>query len=86
MPKFIENTESSVLCPQCTPPRKLTVKTNRATGHQFLGCPNYPECTYTRGIPEEWLMRAAGQAGLFDTPARERRRDDKTQSENSDFV
>lgn len=65
--KFIENYESDLLCPQCdTPPRKLVVKTNRHTGHQFLGCPNFPDCTYTRGIPEEWVMRANGQPGLFD--------------------
>lgn len=66
MAKFVDNTESDILCPQCNPPRKLIVKTNRHNGNQFLGCPNYPECNYTRGIPEEWKMRAAGQAGLFD--------------------
>lgn len=64
--KFEENAESDILCPQCKPPRKLIVKTNRHTDHQFLGCPNYPECNYTRGIPEEWVMRAQGQPGLFD--------------------
>lgn len=66
MKKFVENTESDILCPQCNPPRKLIVKTNRHTDHQFLGCPNYPECNYTRGIPEEWIMRASGQPSLFD--------------------
>ncbi len=66
MKKFVENTESDILCPQCNPPRKLIVKTNRNNDNQFLGCPNYPECNYTRGIPEAWKMRAAGQAGLFD--------------------
>lgn len=67
MAKFVENTESDILCPQCNPPRKLIVKTNRHNDNQFLGCPNYPDCNYTRGIPEAWKMRAAGQAGLFDT-------------------
>lgn len=66
MKKFVENTESDILCPQCNPPRKLIVKTNRFTDHQFLGCPNYPECKYTRSIPEEWIMRANGQPSLFD--------------------
>lgn len=66
MAKFVENTESDILCPQCDPPRKLIVKTNRHTDHQFLGCPNYPECNFTRGIPEEWVMRANGQPSLFD--------------------
>lgn len=64
--KFVENTESDILCPSCVPPRKLIVKTNKHTDHQFLGCPNYPDCNFTRGIPEEWKMRAAGQKGLFD--------------------
>jgi ssDNA-binding Zn-finger/Zn-ribbon topoisomerase 1 len=66
MKKFVENTESDILCPQCNPPRKLIVKTNRNNGNQFLGCPNYPDCKYTRGIPEEWIMRANGQPSLFD--------------------
>jgi len=64
MVKFPDNTESDLRCPRCE--RKLIVKTNRHTDHQFLGCPNYPECDYTRGIPEEWIMRAQGQPGLFD--------------------
>jgi len=65
-PMFDENTESDILCPECTPPRKLIVKTNRNNGNQFLGCPNYPDCNYTRGIPEAWIMRANGQPSLFD--------------------
>jgi len=64
--KFIDNTESDIPCPNCKPPRKLIVKTRRSDGNQFLGCPNYPDCTHTREIPEAWKMRAAGQIGLFD--------------------
>ena len=64
--KFEENTESDILCPTCVPPRKLVVKTNKLNGGQFLGCPNYPNCNHTRGIPEAWIMRAQGQTGLFD--------------------
>ena len=64
--KFQENTESDILCPHCNPPRKLIVKTNKQNDNQFLGCPNFPNCDYTRGIPETWKMRAAGQVGLFD--------------------
>jgi len=66
MKKFLENTESDILCPQCNPPSKLIVKTNRLNEHQFLACPNYPKCNYTRDIPEEWIMRANGQPSLFD--------------------
>ncbi len=69
--KFEENTESDILCPNCNPPRKLIVKTNKVNGGQFLGCPNYPACDYTRGIPEEWIMRASGQPSLFDALAKE---------------
>jgi len=65
IPQFEENTESDILCPECSPPRKLRVKTNRSNGGQFLGCPNFPECRYTREIPEAWKLRAAGQAELF---------------------
>jgi ssDNA-binding Zn-finger/Zn-ribbon topoisomerase 1 len=64
--KFQENTESDIACPHCVPPRRLIVKTNKINGGQFLGCPNYPTCDYTRPIPEEWVMRANGQPTLFD--------------------
>jgi ssDNA-binding Zn-finger/Zn-ribbon topoisomerase 1 len=64
--KFEENLESDIQCPVCIPPRSLIVKTNRHTTHQFLGCPNYPDCDYTRGIPQEWIMRAQGQPDLFN--------------------
>jgi ssDNA-binding Zn-finger/Zn-ribbon topoisomerase 1 len=67
--KFQENTEASIFCPNCEPVVKLRVKTNRTTDHQFLGCPNWPECNHTRGIPEEWKMRASGQISLFDEAA-----------------
>jgi hypothetical protein len=45
---------------------KLVVKNNRITGNQFLGCPNWPRCNYTQGIPESWYMRAMGQQEMFD--------------------
>jgi ssDNA-binding Zn-finger/Zn-ribbon topoisomerase 1 len=64
-PKFPDGYESDILCPLCNPPRKLVVKTGRLTGNQFLGCPNWPECDYTRSIPEAWIMRASGQPELF---------------------
>jgi ssDNA-binding Zn-finger/Zn-ribbon topoisomerase 1 len=64
-PTFVNNTESEILCPDCKPARKPVVKTNRTTGNQFLGCPSYPECTFTREIPEAWILRANGQLDLF---------------------
>jgi ssDNA-binding Zn-finger/Zn-ribbon topoisomerase 1 len=60
------NQEVEIYCPKCRPLVKLIVKTNRHNGNQFLGCPNYPDCDYTRPIPEEIRMRQAGQAELFD--------------------
>lgn len=66
-PKFQDGTESAVLCPTCNPPRKLIVRSNKHTGSQFLGCPNYPVCDHTQAIPESWIMRAQGQPDLFST-------------------
>ena len=62
--KFENNKATDISCPKCG--NLLIVKTNRVSEHQFLGCPNWPECDYTRGIPEAWIMRAQGQKGLFD--------------------
>jgi restriction system protein len=36
-------------CPRCE--SVLIEKRNRRTGEAFLGCPNYPECKYTRSLP-----------------------------------
>jgi len=58
--KFVNNSEVNQLCPNCVPPRKLIVKENRHTGHQFLGCPNWPDCEYTTEIPESMKMVASG--------------------------
>lgn len=63
---LVKNSEVSAYCPECKPLVKLIVKENRHSGHQFLGCPNWPQCNYTREIPEEIKMRQAGQKGLFD--------------------
>ncbi len=63
--KLQDNLEVNIFCPTCKPPRKLIVKTNRQNGNQFLGCPNWPNCDYTRGIPEELILRAQGQKELF---------------------
>jgi len=64
--KYQNNKLTDIACPNCENSVNLIVKTNRLSDHQFLGCPNYPQCDYTRNIPEEWKMRDAGQAGLFD--------------------
>lgn len=63
--KIENNQETSLSCPKCGPDTHLIVKTNSVNGKPFLGCPNWPECKFTREIPEEWKMRAAGQMELF---------------------
>jgi ssDNA-binding Zn-finger/Zn-ribbon topoisomerase 1 len=62
--KFEVGMKSKLKCPECS--SDLIVRENRETGNQFLGCANYPECCYARSIPQEWIMRATGQVGLFD--------------------
>lgn len=64
--KYPNNKPTDILCQKCDDGTTLIVKTNRQNDNQFLGCPNWPECDYTRSIPEEWRMREAGQVGLFD--------------------
>lgn len=62
---FEERKESLIECPNCEHGVKLIVRTNRQRGDQFLGCPNFPECTYTQEIPEAWYLEAMGQPKLF---------------------
>lgn len=67
--KLLENTRLEVVCEECGAPYML-VRTNRATQGQFLGCPNYPDCTGTAKIPEDVRMRLEGATplpGIFDT-------------------
>jgi ssDNA-binding Zn-finger/Zn-ribbon topoisomerase 1 len=73
---FAENLASDIPCPVCGNV-SLIVKTNRHTQAQFLGCPNFPDCTHTQAIPEAWRMRQAGQTGLFDA-LEERTKEDGT--------
>ena len=64
--KFEVGTKTDIACPYCGPAVMLVVRENRESGKQFLGCPSWPACGYARPIPEEWVMRASGQPGLFD--------------------
>lgn len=58
-PKFIDGSEAHITCPNDG--AKLIVRTTRKNGHQFLGCPRFPECNHTQQIPESWKMRVLGQ-------------------------
>ena len=59
-----DKTEVALTCPNCGPATKLVVRTNGYTGHQFLGCPNYPECEFTQELPESLKMEQAGAQRL----------------------
>lgn len=58
--------EVAITCPKCGPATKLKVRENHQNGSQFLGCPNWPQCDHTQGIPEHVKMEAAGQPRLFN--------------------
>jgi len=64
MTQLPDHTEVSLHCPECGPAHKLIIRTNRENGGQFLGCPRWPDCEYTREIPEDIKMNAAGAERL----------------------
>ena len=50
-------------CQQCG--SILVLRQNRNNKELFLGCSNYPRCSYTEGVPEEFRMELLGQPKLF---------------------
>jgi ssDNA-binding Zn-finger/Zn-ribbon topoisomerase 1 len=68
-PQFVNASEVDIYCPTCKDMSrgavKLIVRTVHNSDRQFLGCPNWPDCDFTRGIPESMIMRANGQPELF---------------------
>ena len=64
--KLQDGAQTTILCKHCQlSPPNLIVRTNRKTGGQFLGCPNFPECTYKEPIPESMYMQVLGQEQLL---------------------
>lgn len=61
---LVDNAEVNRSCQVCGPATKLRVKTNREKGTQFLGCPNWPECSYTEKIPEDLKLISQGAQRL----------------------
>jgi ssDNA-binding Zn-finger/Zn-ribbon topoisomerase 1 len=61
--KFEDGMETELLCEECG--AVMVVRTNRQNGGQFLGCRDWPDCTYTRKIPESWIMKRDGQEQLL---------------------
>lgn len=49
-------------CPEHGSP--LLVRRNHLNDSQFLGCPRYPECTYTRSLPTDVILRQQGATML----------------------
>lgn len=51
-------------CPACLeagiPDIPLRELANKTSGHHFLGCSRFPECSHTEEIPETIRMRRAG--------------------------
>lgn len=64
-PEFENNKEVDLRCPECSADTKLLIKTNRNNGSQFIGCRNFPDCTYTREIPEHLKMELRGYKRLL---------------------
>ena len=56
-------------CPECAANGRgivhLVIRTNKKTGHEFLACPEWPECSHTQNIPESIRMMQSGQPTLF---------------------
>lgn len=48
----------------CVCGRPMVARINAATGSEFLGCSNWPDCRHTEKIPETVLMRRAGAMTL----------------------
>jgi ssDNA-binding Zn-finger/Zn-ribbon topoisomerase 1 len=59
---------TEIYCPECKEEGRgayeLVVRVNRENGSQFLGCPNWPVCNYTRPIPESIRMEVMGAQRL----------------------
>lgn len=67
--KFVDKSEVDIYCPECQQAGrgavKLIVRTVHDSDRQFLGCPMWPDCNHTRGIPESMKMKAQGQPELL---------------------
>ena len=64
MNQLADGTEVNVFCEDCSVPVKLIVRTNRQNGSQFLGCRNWPDCTYSKPLPIDIVMKLQGAVAL----------------------
>ena len=62
------NPPISVRCPVCLEagrgPHPMVLRTNRNNGSEFLGCSQFPECTYSTALPAWYELRKAGAEPL----------------------
>lgn len=49
-------------CPRCS--AVMVVRTNKASGQEFLGCSRWPECDHTEELPESYRMLREGHEML----------------------
>lgn len=63
MPKLKKGEIISKNCPDCG--TKLQIRQNNTTGDLFIGCPNWPKCTHTEELSQEFIMKAEGQPSMF---------------------
>lgn len=50
-------------CPKCG--ALLTIKRNRETGEEYIGCTSFPSCNHTEPLPESIKLRRQGQEDMF---------------------
>lgn len=63
--KFVTGSVIEKNCPKCQfRVRRLVIRENRHTGHQFLGCQEWPDCDYTEEISESMKMEMLGAIKL----------------------
>jgi len=58
----VSHPKITATCPSCG--ARLVLRTNHQSGSQFMGCERWPECHYTRPLPESVRMRLAGEPTL----------------------
>lgn len=54
--------DTIISCADCGQP--MVVRTQRETGHEFLGCSTWPQCEHTEPLPEWFRLKRAGAAML----------------------
>lgn len=42
----------------------MVIRKNKETGHEFLGCSQWPSCNHTEPLPMDIIMRRKGAATL----------------------